>query len=76
MCLVVPCEAEIRLRALAHDRNVPPPPSYLSVPVTTLRALVLDHMPRWHVHTIQVAYGKGPPPPLAPPLRARKSVCT
>ena len=56
--LVLTCEAEGHLRALARDHDVPPTPLHLSVPVAPLRLMVLDQPPLWHVHITQVEEGQ------------------
>ena len=56
--LVLTCEAEGHLRALARDRDVPPTPLHLSVPVAPLRLMVLDQPPLWHVHITQAEEGQ------------------
>ena len=52
--LVLTCEAEGHLRALARDHNVPPLPLNLHVPVAPLCPLVLNNPPRWNLNATQV----------------------
>ena len=58
LCSVLPSDTEGPPRAILRYIHIPFPTPHLRIPIASVRPLMLDNPPLWHVNYAQVAAGK------------------